>query len=572
MIAHFNRDFFSTDQTFSIIGSGEIGGKASGLAFFREKIRARLGATSSPAISVDVPRLAIVATNVFDAFVKRNSIDPASLEGLADDRIAHLFQRAEMPAEVVGDLRGLIASVHTPLAVRSSSLLEDARERPFAGVYATKMTPNNQPEADARFRRLVEAIKFVYASTFFEGARSYRRAAGIAEGTEKMAVVIQEVVGSRRGDHYYPEISGVARSYNYYPSGHARPADGVVELALGLGKTIVDGEGGWSYSPAFPKAPPPYNTIDELLKQSQTHFWAVNMGKPGAYDPLRETEYLVHLDLKDAEAEGSLRFVASTFDPSSNRLSPGVSIRGPRLLNFAPILVHNQVPVNGAVKELLAACTDAAATPVEVELAVTIESTPRIGFLQVRPMLMPCERITIDDSEMHCAEVVVSSDKLLGNGMLESIADVVYVKPESFDAAATEAIALELDQINRQLLAAHRPYLLIGFGRWGTSDPRGGIPVKWGQISGAKVIVESTAAGMGADLSQGSHFFHNLTSFGVIYFSIRQGDAAHRIDWDWLATRTAAAESRFLRHIQLRCPLVIKADGINRRGVVRRRS
>lgn len=570
MISHFDRDFFTTDLNFAVIGSGEIGGKASGLAFFREKIRARLGAASPPGISVDVPRLAIVATDVFDAFVKRNSIDPASLEGLADDRIAHLFQRGEMPAEIVGDLRGLIASVHTPLAVRSSSLLEDARARPFAGVYATKMTPNNQPEADTRFRRLVEAIKFVYASTFFAGARSYRGAAGIEEGTEKMAVVIQEVVGSRRGDHYYPEISGVARSYNYYPSGHARPEDGVVELALGLGKTIVDGEGGWSYSPAFPKAPRPYNTIGELLRQTQTHYWAVNMGRPGAYDPLRETEYLVHLDLKDAEAEGSLRFVASTFDPNSNRVSPGIAARGPRLLNFASVLVHNQVPLNAAVKELLAVCTEAAATPVEIELAVTIEPTPRIGFLQVRPMLMPSEKIRIDESEMQCPEVVVSSDKLLGNGILENIADVVYVKPESFDADSTEAIALELDQVNRQLLAAHLPYVLIGFGRWGTSDPRGGIPVKWGQISGAKVIVESSVAGMGADLSQGSHFFHNLTSFGVIYFSIRQGDPAHRIDWDWLAAQAPESESRFLRHVHLPRPLIIKADGINRLGVVRR--
>lgn len=572
-ISRFNRQFFASDQTFSVIGGGELGGKASGLAFFKEKVISRLDAAPFADVSVAVPTLTVLTTELFDSFMKRNGLYDVATSELPDARLALAFQKADFPAEYIGDLRALIAGVHSPLAVRSSSLLEDALERPFAGVYATKMTPNNQPDMDARFHKLVEAIKFVYASTYFVEAKSYRKAINTPEESEKMAVIIQEVVGRRCGTRFYPSVSGVARSYNFYPVGHARPEDGVVDLALGLGKTIVDGEAAWSYSPAFPKAPPPYNSISDLLKHTQTGFWAVNMGKPPAYDPLRETEYMVRSSLVDAEADGSLRFVASTFDPQSNRISAGIAQRGPRVLNFAPILVHNWIPLNALVRKLLSICEDAVGAPVEIEFAVTLDprsGTPaRLGFLQMRPLALSHVSVEITDEETASPNVVISSRLVLGNGIRDDIVDVVYVKQEGFDPGATPAVAAEVGAVNARLLDVARPYVLAGFGRWGTSDPWGGIPVNWGQVCGAKVIVEASMAGLSGELSQGSHFFHNLTSFHVLYFSLRN-QPGHRIDWQWLASQPAAAETAHLRHIRLTQPLLVKVDGRTGRGLILR--
>ena len=293
--------------------------------------------------------------------------------GSADQRVAHAFLRAELPAELVGDLRALVEQVHVPLAVRSSSLLEDALAHPFAGVYATKMIPNDQLDTDTRFRKLVEAVKFVYASTFFREAREYQRSVGVGPRDEKMAVVVQEVVGKRCGPRFYPALSGVARSYNYYPSGRARPEDGVVNLALGLGKTIVDGGVSWAYSPAHPKAPPPYSSIRDLLKNTQTSFWAIDMAGARPYHPLREAEFLHAGTLQEAEDDETLRFLASTYDARSDRLTPGLQETGPRVLDFSPLLVHSQVPLNACLRAVLAAAEEVAGGAAEIEFAVNLD-------------------------------------------------------------------------------------------------------------------------------------------------------------------------------------------------------
>jgi len=571
-LPRFDRNFLGSAAKFTRIGKGALGGKAEGLVFIDDFLAKGLDPAAFPEFEVVVPTLTVIATDSFDAFMRENGLYEVALSGQPDHTIAHAFQRAPLPVELAGDLRALVQQVHAPLAVRSSSLLEDALYRPFAGVYSTKMTPNNQFDADTRFRKLVEAVKFVYASTFFRSARDYIRAAGRESTDEKMAVIVQEVVGGRHGDRFYPDVSGVARSFNFYPTGHARPEDGVVNLALGLGKTVVDGGKSWTYSPAHPDASPPYNSIGDLLEQTQTELWAVNMGPPPDYDPIVETEYLVHVSLTDAESDGTLRHVASTYDVNSDRLVTGTGPAGPRLLNFAPLLIVEEWPINLLIRRLLEISEEALGEKVEIEFAMTLpprrDGQVRFGFLQVRPMAVSGEMVEIAPSEMEEEGVLVASDRVMGNGAEDTIRDIVYVKPETFDPMRTRVIAAELQEINRPLLEAGRPYLLIGFGRWGSSDSSLGIPVEWGQISGARTIVEATLPNMAVDPSQGSHFFHNISSFKVSYFSVAH-EGARGINWSWLAARPAAAESGYIRHLRLDAPLCVKVDGRTGRGLIR---
>jgi len=306
----FNRSkFLNAEDKLTYIGSGAIGGKAHGLAGINNIIRTELNNTKYPGIKVGIPAMTVIRTDIFDAFMNRNNLYEIAMSDATDDRIAHAFQKADLPFEVLGDLRALISQVHSPLAIRSSSMLEDAMHEPFAGIYETKMTPNNQPDINVRFNKMVEAIKFVYASTFFNAAKDYMKATPYKTEDEKMAVIIQEVIGQRFNNRYYPELSGVCRSHNYYAFGHANPKDGIVNLALGLGKTIVDGGLTWSYCPLYPKAVPPFNSIDEMLKNTQTHFWGVNMGKAPAYDPVNETEYLVNEHIVVAEEANTLKIL-----------------------------------------------------------------------------------------------------------------------------------------------------------------------------------------------------------------------------------------------------------------------
>lgn len=575
----FDRKFLESDENFTVIGGGALGGKAKGLGFIKRILAAACPPGTFPDVEVGIPRLTVIAADAFAEFMERNGLFEFARSDAPDDRIAHAFQKAELPPLIVGDLRALIAEMHTPLAIRSSSLLEDALNHPFAGTYATKMIANNQPSVASRFQRLVEAIKFVYASTYFRDAKSYRRAIGQSDADERMAVLVQEVVGQRLGERFYPTISGVIRTYNFYPTGPARPADGVVNLALGLGKTIVDSGVTWTYSPAFPRHSPPYASVQDLLKNSQTTFWAVNMGPPPPYDPINEAEYLVRGDLADAEYDGVLRFVASTYNADSDRLTLGIGSSGPRVLNFAPILDLEDIPLNRIVERIAAACKQAVGTDVEIEFAMTLARTGaeaqegraphRFGFLQLRPTRVADELVEVSEDELERSTAVVATEMVLGNGAFDNIRDIVYVKPDVFEARHTSAIAAELDALNQSLVTEGRTYVLIGFGRWGSSDPWLGIPVTWPQISGARVIVEATRPDMNVDPSQGSHFFHNMTSFRVQYLTVRH-TGPHRIDWDWLARLPAMAESDFVRHVRAPAPLRIKVDGRAGRGVILR--
>jgi hypothetical protein len=570
-LTRFDRCFFTGAERFTYIGSGELGGKAHGLARMRGILESNFRGSFEPAISVGIPTLTVITTEFFDLFIKQNNLFEIAYSDARDDLIAHAFQRAEIPVRLAGDLRALVEQVHTPLAVRSSSMLEDAMFEPFASVYATKMVPNNQPDADTRFRKLLEAIKFVYASTYFKVARNYMRATHHATIDEKMAVVIQEVVGSRFDERFYPHISGVLRSYNFYPTGHGTPEDGIAELALGLGRTIVDDGVSWSFSPAFPAADPPFKSMSDRLKHTQTSFWAVNMGKPAVYDPIRETEYLATYDLCEAEYDGSLRFLGSTYLSADDRVTSGVEERGPRIIDFAPILKDRVLPLNDLLKTLKTACEETLGAMVEVEFALTLDrescEPARFGFLQVRPMVVSQAEIDIADGELSGERVLLASETVLGNGSIDTIRNIVFVHPERFDTMKTHEIAAEIEPFNRRLVEAKKPYLLIGFGRWGTTDPLAGIPVDFGQISGAKVIVEAALPNLSIIMSQGSHFFHNVTSFKIFYFSIPHG-SEYRINWEWLMRQCTISETHFVRHVELARPLLARVDGRSGRGVI----
>jgi hypothetical protein len=555
---------------FSRIGTGEIGGKAGGLLLLRDVLRSEIDPSTAPDIEITVPTLAVLATDAFEAFLARNGLHEIARSEESDERIARAFQKASLPTEVLGDLRALTERIRWPLAVRSSSRLEDALFRPFAGVYETKMTPNNQPDAGSRFQKLVEGIKFVYASTFFRAARDYVRTLPGPDHDEKMAVIIQDVVGVRHQDRFYPHLSGVARSFNFYPSGDAPREDGVVDLALGLGKTIVDDGVSYPYVPSRPKTPPPFASPRDLLRNSQTEFWAINMGKPPAFDPIRETEYLIRCNLTDADYDGTVRYLASTYDPASERLSPGTGRPGPRILDFAPLLILEEFSFNAAVSAALGACRRALGCEVEVEFAMTIPRAreggkPRLGFVQARPMVTSDEEVDIDPAEFRTPNLLLVSDRVMGNGIARDTRDVVYTRPQSFNLAKTRTLADELARVNSQLLAEKRPYLLIGFGRWGSSDPWLGVPVKWGQVCGARAVVEATLPERVIEASQGTHFFHNISSFGVSYFHVSR-DADPGIRWDWLDAMEAERETELVRHVRLEKPLVIKVDGRMGRG------
>ncbi len=561
-------DRYSNDPAdrIRVIDSGEIGGKARGLALLNQLLSSEELQSIYGDISVGVPVMTVLRTDVFDAFVENNNLSRYRDGDYSDDQIAHAFQGGELPFHILGDLQALVEGIRTPLAVRSSSLLEDATFEPFAGIYSTKMIPNHQYDPGIRFQKLTEAIKFIFASTFFSSAKSYRVATGHEHSEEKMAVIIQDVVGSRHHVRFYPELSGVARSYNYYPVGRAKPEDGVVSLALGLGKTIVDGGVVWSYSPARPRIGPPYGSVDELLKNSQKEFWAINMGTPLVYDPIKETEYLIREDLAAAEHDGTLDYLSSTYDPQSDRLVLGITNPGPRALTFGPLLQLNKLPFNDLVKGIIGVCEEKLKNPVELEFAMTF-SPPSMGLLQVRPMVISSQTIQLTADDLNQDNLLAASENALGNGCLDDIRDIVYVIPDRFDLAQTRKIAAELAEINASLVEENQPYLLIVFGRLGSSDPWLGIPVDWGQISGTRVIIETYQDDFSVEMSQGSHFFHNLTSLGVNYLALPK-TSQYKLDWDWLSAHPEIQGTDFVRHVRTARPLTIKIDGRSSRAII----
>jgi hypothetical protein len=436
------------------------------------------------------------------------------------------------------------------------------------------MIPNTETSDEARYRRLAGALKLAWASTFFGNAVVSRRAAGLAPDAEKMAVVVQEVTGERHDGRFYPTLSALARSYNHYPVPGNSREDGVVSLALGLGKTISDGDHVWNYCPHRALAPPPYKSTGDLLKFTQTSFWAVNVGDPPPLDPVRETECLLRSGLADAEADGTLTFLASTYDAASDQLRSGIGGRGARALTFAPLLESKSIPFTPMMESLVELSCNVLNGETEIEVAANLDpehALPmKVAFLQLRPMLTPGERSPVEEVDLEAPEIVVASDNCLGHGLRDDLTDVVYIRPQNFDRGQTRMMASELDAVNRGLVEEGRHGIFIGLGRWGTTDDRFGVPVKWGQISAARVIVEATLTDAPTSLSHGTHFFHRLLSNQVLYMSVEH-DGRGRIDWDWLDEQEAIWESRNVRHVRVPDPLDVRIDCATRYGLIRRR-
>lgn len=568
----YSRAFYEDYARFSRIGSGSIGGKGRGLAFMDRILTASLPQDSFPGVSVTIPRTLVLTTEIFEEFVTTNDLLDAALQEERDLTIISRFLKADLPPTILGDLRDFVKEVRTPLAVRSSSLLEDALYQPFAGIYATKMLPNNSVSGDDRFRSLIQAVKFVYASTYLRQARAYISSTNHSVEEERMAALIQSVVGVDHGRSFYPHFSGVGRSYNYYPAGQAVPEDGVVNVALGLGKTIVDGGVSIRFTPKYPRILPQFGSVADTLRHSQRSFWAVDM-QPGAGSGLDEEEdqFLVSADIPSAEKDGVLEWIASTYLRDSDSICEGITIPGPRVVDFGHVLRSGVFPLAEISDTLLRIGEKAMNCPVEIEFAVNLgreKALPaEFALLQIRPMVAGDELVRIDLEEVPTGGALCASDTVLGNGVQE-MTDIIYVVPEKFDAARTSAMAREVDSLNAGLAREGRNYLLIGPGRWGSSDPWLGIPVNWSAISAVKVIVEASTPGMYVDPSQGSHFFQNMTSLRIPYFTVSHVKQGHVIDWDWLASQEAVEETDHLRHLRLSSPLRIEVDGRSGKGVI----
>ncbi|MCF8259160.1 MAG: PEP/pyruvate-binding domain-containing protein [Melioribacteraceae bacterium] len=569
-VPHYHRGFFNSDETLCKIGDGEIGGKASGLFSFQELLKNHLNKSKYTSINIKIPKFVVIATDHFDGFMKMNNLYEAALSDLSDKRKAKLFQDSQLPPEIVGDLRTIITNTSTPLAIRSSSLLEDSLNEPFAGVYATKMIANHEASQDKRFQKFVEAIKFVYSSTFFKSALQYFEATKNDPRKEKMAIIIQEVIGTKRNKRFYPSISGVARSHNYYPFGRSKSEDGVVNLALGLGKTIVDGGISWMYNPKYPKISAPFASPKELMKNTQNKFLAVNINPIINYDPLVESEYLIELDLSDSDFDHSNEYSASTFDFHSNKIIMGTGSEGARVLDFGRLLKLDEFKYNLLINDLLQTCSNYFQSPVEIEFAFDIDKRTKkneFALLQVRAMFVSNEIIEIEENEFNSPKAIIRTKQALGNDKISEIKDVVYVDPKKFESKFTKQIASEVEGFNREFVKIGLKYLLIGFGRWGSSDEWLGIPVDWSQVSNAKVIVESSLPNFNVDFSQGSHFFHNIAAFKVLYFSVKNS-GSNMINWDWLLRQNLSSQKQFVKHISLTDPLKIKVDGRTGNGII----
>lgn len=570
-IHSFSRKFLNEEYNFTKIGNGKIGGKASGLEFVYLNVIPSFH-KQFESIEINVPSLVVLTTEVFDKFIQLNHLAEIAYSNESDDYIAYAFQRASFPAEFVGDLRALINEVNIPLAIRSSSLLEDELQHPFAGVYETKMIPNSKLSSDLRFIQMISAIKFVYFSMFSKSAKNYIRAIEQDIQNEKMAVIIQELVGQRFGDRYYPIISGVGRSYNVYPTGTNKNVEGVVNLALGLGKTIVDGGISWSYCPKYPRSPAPFNNIKDLLNYTQQKFWCINMGTPPPPDPLKETEYLITGDLSDAESDKTIKHIVSSYEPNSQRFYPGLHGESARLVDFAPVLQNDIPPLNDAIISMIEKTKEVYNSEIEIEFAINIDTEKglpaRIGFLQARPMMIAAGDTRIKSSELQAENNIVVTENALGDGVINGITDIVFVKPENYDSKNNRKIAKEIAEINDKLLSENRHCILIGFGRWASSDEWYGIPVDWSQICSARVIVEANLKNMNPDFSQGSHFFHNMLSFKVLYFSVNQ-KLHGKIDWDWLSTQQTVFEKQFVKHVQAIQAIQVIVDSQSKFGVIK---
>lgn len=557
-------------DTFVRIGSGSLGGKGRGLAFTFDLLSRGDIARDLPRVRLFVPTTAVLATDVFDAFVGATDLQAFALRESDDHAILARFLETPLPPHVSADLAAFLERADEPLAVRSSSLLEDSHHLPAAGVYPTHMLPNNGATPGERQAALEAAIKHIYAATYFTAAKAYFAATPNRVEDEKMAVVIMQIVGDRYGDVVYPHFSGVAQSHNFYPVRDMRAEEGIATVALGLGKTVVDGGRAVRFSPAHPEWLPQLSLPEDILANAQRTFWALDVTRPASFHNPEPESALVELGLADAESHDTLWPVASVYVPDNDAVYDGLSRPGVRLVTFAPILKHHLLPLCETLQRLLELGTLGMSGPVEIEFAVCLRPSPaphEFAFLQIRPLVLGAAAQAIDLTVITPSDAFIAGSKALGVGRTVDVTDIVTVRRDAFDRQHTAAIALDIAAVNAALQAEGRPYVLIGPGRWGTADRWLGIPVAWRDISGARVIVECDLAGMPVEPSQGTHFFHNMTSLGIGYFTASERRGA-RIDWEWLDAQPVARETAWVRHHRLAEPMEVLIDARSGEGAV----
>ncbi len=568
VISDFVRNDLDAATPFMRLGGGSLGGKGRGIAF-QAALLAKLDLDSQfPGVQIQVPQTLSLGTDLFVRYLEDNHLEKTALRSTDDAEIAHAFLDGEFAKETIGDLRAYLEQVTYPLAVRSSSLLEDSLFQPFAGLYRTYMVPNNDAELEVRLRQLTNAIKLVYASTYYQAPKSYIRSTSFRIEEEQMGVIIQRMVASRYQDLCYPNFAGVAQSHNFYPLGRLKAEDGLVQVALGLGKTVVDGGNVLRFSPAKPNVLPQFSSIRDMLKNSQSEFYALDLSQHGVVLSHTEEGPLVKEDLERAEKDGTLVPVGSVYSPKDGVIRDGIYHKGPRLVTFANVLKYDQFPLATILKELLRISRAALAMDVEMEFAVNLVP-PEVGshefaIVQCRPLATSGEHAAVDLKDEDRERAVCWTEQCLGTGKTTDVADVVYVNPERWDNTRTVEIAREVGEINARMEKENRHFILIGMGRWGTADHFLGIPVTWNEISQSRVMVEVGTSQYQVEPSQGSHFFHNITSFHIGYLTIQEGRYNSFVDWETIEGAEVIEELEFVRHVRFPEPLEVRLDG--RRG------
>jgi hypothetical protein len=570
-VVQFDSSTIDSNRYITRIGEGSFGGKGRGLAFLSHFVENVDFERILPDINISIPTTAIIGADEFTNFIQSNNLYHKIYADKQFDQAKELFLNAHFTERLKNKLHKYVEVINDPIAVRSSGLFEDSLLQPFAGVYNTYMLPNNHPDTEKRYEQLCIAIKMVYASIFSPSARAYFEAVNYKIEEEKMAVIIQKVVGEEAHNRFYPHISGIAQSYNYYPFSYMKPEDGFAVLGVGLGKYVVGGEKAWRFCPKYPNLE--LNAIQDQIKDSQTHFYALNM-KACECNVSEEPEdtFIQNLSIKEAEEDGNLKYAASVYDYSYDRIVNNLNKKGPRIINFAHILKYEYLPLAKSLELLLKYFKQAMGAPVEIEFAVDLNThqnnLPTLYLLQIKPLIRLENNVKIDFTEINDQKVILMSEKGMGNGKIETIKDVIFMNPEKFNRTKTTEMAKEMALLNKKMESLQKEYLLIGPGRWGTRDKFTGIPVLWSQISYAKVIVEMGLEEFPLDASLGSHFFHNVTSMNVGYFSVHHNKAAEFVRFDVLKQQTMIQQTEYFTHIEFEKPLTILMDGKNQKAIV----
>ena len=567
-VVDFNKKFLDDDNLILRLAGGSFGGKGRGIAFINTLLQTKELFRGIEEFSIKIPRTAIIGVEEFDKFISKNKLSKLYLK-FSYDELKKIFLKKDLSESMMAKLKLFLEKVKVPLAVRSSGMFEDSISESFSGIYQTFLIPNNQPTDEERLKFLTDAIKLVYASVYSKHAKSYFEAINYRIDDERMAILIQEIAGNQFGDAYFPHVSGVAQSYNFYPISRFKPEDGICVAGVGLGKYVIDAEKAFRFSPKFPKV----DIIDPetQLKDSQSFLYAIDMKKNAVNLYEGEDITLKKINISDVEEFGVLDSIASVWDPQDNKMKAGLNFPGPRVINFAGLLKYDEFPFAKVLARLLEIIESSMGLPVEIEFALTLnEDNPAFYILQMKPLIKSSEFFSIDEDEIDTDELLLYTERGMGNGKIDYIKDIIFIDPDKFNKAETVQMADEIEKLNNEMIKAGKHYILIGPGRWGTRDRWLGIPVQWTQISNAKIIVETDLEDFKIDASLGSHFFHNITSMNIGYFTVHQSNGRDFIDWDWLKKFKPVKKTAHFVYTELKDPLEILMDGKKSLSIIKK--